>query len=98
MRRPPCDAVAGGAPGCCSRDRVEVWHGLVTPAHVCGKHAQGEVKAAFEGHRKRLPGWSKHFADYGGFDPRFPGLSLARRRALGEGWRRFIIGEGEKPE
>lgn len=48
-----CDAV-GYAWTACSGDRVEVWHGLSTPAYACGRHAAGDSEAVFCGHRGRV--------------------------------------------
>lgn len=45
-----CDAVAGGAFGHCSEDRVTVWHGLETPARSCGRHYAYDMVAVFRGH------------------------------------------------
>jgi hypothetical protein len=41
--------------GCCSADRVEIWHGASTPAIACGKHATYSKVAVFRGHRNRWP-------------------------------------------
>lgn len=45
----------------CSDDRVQVWHGMSTPAIACGKHAtsgigRGPVVSVFRGHRHRMEG------------------------------------------
>ena len=45
--------------GECSEDRVQVWHGMDTPAISCGRHATsgiggGPVLSVFRGHRNRV--------------------------------------------
>jgi hypothetical protein len=45
-----CDAVAGGAFGACSEDRVTIWHGMDTPARACGRHATYHTIYVFRGH------------------------------------------------
>ena len=47
--------------GECSADRVQVWHGMDTPAIACGKHATGGIGhgptfSVFRGHRNRVSG------------------------------------------
>lgn len=37
-----------------SEDRVEVWHGLSTPAIACGFHAEHFPELVFEGHQKLM--------------------------------------------
>jgi hypothetical protein len=40
--------------GECSDDKVEIWHGLDSPAIACGKHARYSYIAVFRGHRNRI--------------------------------------------
>jgi hypothetical protein len=54
----PCDATYCGLPvGPCSGDRLEIWHGMATPAVACGKHASVNpvrlTTTVFRGHRVR---------------------------------------------
>jgi hypothetical protein len=51
----PCDALLATHPaiGACSSDRVQVWHGMDTPAIACGRHATYDQTAVFNGHRNR---------------------------------------------
>lgn len=64
------DAIVSGPDGAetqsvwvgeCSDDRVQIWHGMSTPAIACGKHAtsgigRGPVISVFRGHRYREQG------------------------------------------
>lgn len=50
MARLDRDAIIGA----CNSHMVEIWHGYDSPAIACGRHADENLQAVFNGHRIQL--------------------------------------------